>query len=136
LLPLATHQVCATVPNEGATGSARSLGCRSVTVLAGSPFGNVDAVTRVAGTARVTGWAIDPDVTGPVQIHVYVNGAWTALGNADGPRSDVGAIYPGYGPNHGIDITVAVPGTPTDVCVYAINVGSGQANPLLGCGRV
>jgi len=131
-----THQVCATVANEGATGTSLSLGCRTIAVLAGAPFGNVDAVTRGTGTAQVQGWAIDPDITGPVQVHVYVNGAWAGSATADALRSDVGAVYPGYGSSHGIDLTVAVPAGAADVCVYAINVGAGGSNPLLGCRRV
>ena len=100
------------------------------------PFGNVDAVTRGAGTARIEGWSIDPDTIGPVQVHVYVNGTWAGSANADALRSDVGFAYPGYGIAHGIDLTVAVPVGAADVCVYAIDVVSARANPLLGCRRV
>jgi hypothetical protein len=130
------HQLCITALNEGATGTSRSFGCRTVTVLAGAPLGNVDSVTRGAGTARITGWAIDPDVTGPVQVHVYVNGGWAGATTADALRSDVGAVYPGYGDRHGIDVTVGVPAGPADVCVYAIDVVSGRPNPLISCRRV
>ena len=138
LVPAApgTRQVCASVPNEGSTGTTLSLGCRTITVLGGVPFGNVDAVTRGAGTARIEGWSIDPDITGPVQVHVYVNGAWAGAASADALRSDVGFAYPGYGIGHGIDLTVAVPAGTADVCVYAIDVVSARANPLLGCRRV
>ena len=131
-----THQVCVTAPNSGPTGTTRALGCRSVTVLAGVPFGTVDSVTRAAGTAHVTGWTIDPDVIGPVQVHVYVNGVWAAAVNADVARGDVGAVFPGYGSAHGIDLSVSIPAGATDVCVYAIDQVSARANPLLGCRRV
>jgi hypothetical protein len=128
-----THEVCATIPNQGATGVARDLGCRSVTVPGGVPIGNLENVNRSGTSARATGWTIDPDVAGPIDVHVYVNGTFAAVGRADAPRPDVGAVFPAYGSDHGIDMTVALPAGPAEVCVFAINVGVGTANPLLGC---
>ncbi|HEY6533660.1 MAG TPA: hypothetical protein VIY72_15230 [Acidimicrobiales bacterium] len=127
------HQVCATVPNQGANGTGRNLGCRSVTVPGGVPFGNFEGLTRSGSTARLTGWTIDPDVADPVEVHVYVNGAWGGSARADRTRADVGAAFPGYGALHGFDLTLGVPAGRAEVCVYAINVGAGGSNPRLGC---
>jgi hypothetical protein len=134
-LPLSAgvHQVCAAVPNQGSTGVARALGCRSVTVPGGVPFGNFEALTRSGTTARLSGWSIDPDVADPVELHVYVNGGFGAVARADRSRPDVGAAFPGYGVGHGFDFTVAIPAGRAEVCVYAINVGAGSTNPRLGC---
>jgi GH25 family lysozyme M1 (1,4-beta-N-acetylmuramidase) len=102
-------------------------------LAAGNPFGSLDGAQRLAGSIRVRGWAIDPDTTGPIPVHVYVDGRIAGTGTADAPRGDVGRAYPGWGAAHGFDLDVPV--TPGDhtVCVYGINRGSGTVNPLLGC---
>jgi hypothetical protein len=134
-LPLSAgvHQVCAVVPNQGSTGTARNLGCRSVTVPGGAPFGNFEVLTRSGTTARLIGWAIDPDVADAVELHVYVNGGFGAVARADRNRPDVGAAFPGYGAEHGFDLSITIPSGTAEVCVYAINVGAGSTNPRLGC---
>lgn len=126
-----THTVCATAHNVG-QGAHQPLGCRTVQVLAaGTPIGNLEAVTGVVGGVEVSGWAIDPDTTGPVYVWVTVDGVGRHL-YANQSRPDVGAAYPGYGPAHGFRGTV--PATPGlhQVCVTVSNVGPG-AHRLLGC---
>jgi GH25 family lysozyme M1 (1,4-beta-N-acetylmuramidase) len=103
--------------------------------VAGNPFGNVDGGRRVPDGIEVTGWAIDPDTTGPVTVHTYVDGRWGGAFVANASRADVGAAYPQYGNNHGFVLRLATPASARQVCVYAINVGSGTTNPLLGCTR-
>ncbi len=103
----------------------------------GTPYGHLDEV--VAGPASVTlrGWAIDPNVAGPIFVHVYVHGRFSGQYLAAGSRPDVGAAFPGFGPDHGFDVTInGVTQGSRDVCVYAINVGVGEVNPLLGCRNV
>lgn len=101
------------------------------------PFGSVDAVTSPGpGQVRVRGWAVDPDTIGAIGIHVYVNGAYAGASTASRVRGDVGAAWPAWGPNHGFDVTVATGGGRNQVCVFAINVGPGTVNPLLGCAVV
>ena len=102
---------------------------------AGLPFGNLDGVTRTQGEAHVSGWAIDPDLTGPIDVHVYVDGVIAAIGTANGARPDVGAVFPGWGANHGYDIPVRVGPGEHRICAYAINRGAGLNNPSLGCSR-
>ncbi|MBC7519313.1 MAG: hypothetical protein H7248_10640 [Microbacteriaceae bacterium] len=100
-----------------------------------NPVGAIESLTSAAGQIRITGWAYDPDTTGPIDIHVYVKSSGTAS-SANIPRPDVEAVFPGIGPNHGYDISVPVtaPGV-TSVCVYAFNAGPG-VNVLLGCPTV
>ena len=57
-------------------GQDQLLGCR--TVRNAGPFGNVEAAVGGSGTLRVVGWAIDPDTTGPINVHVYVDGVGRA----------------------------------------------------------
>jgi GH25 family lysozyme M1 (1,4-beta-N-acetylmuramidase) len=119
------NRFCCGVDSLGALGGSAAG--------AGNPFGSLDVVSRSPGTATVSGWTIDPDSSGSVGVHVYVDGAWGGLGAADVSRPDVASAYPGWNDRHGFSVTVpAFPGA-SQVCVYAINVGSGSTNPRIGC---
>ena len=131
-----SHTVCVYAINVPAPAVNPQLGCRTVVVSGLAPIGQVDSVGWDGGSARVRGWAIDPDVAAPVDVHVYVDGVNSAVVSASGSRPDVGAVYPAYGSNHGYDVSVPVgPGSHT-VCVYAINVPAPAVNPQLGCRTV
>jgi SpoIID/LytB domain protein len=127
-----TNTVCIYAINVG-PGDNQLLGCRVVTTPV-SPFGSVDLVAGTPDGVQVAGWAIDPDVTDPIDVHVYVDGAGVAL-NANGDRPDVGAAFAGSGNAHGFNALVrAAPGNHR-VCLYAINVRGG-GNSLLECRTV
>jgi hypothetical protein len=127
------HQVCAFGINTGG-GSNSLLGCRTVLVPTGPPFGSLDLAVGTNGGARASGWAIDPDTKAPIPVHVYVDGRGVAT-KADRDRPDVGAAYPAYGSAHGFTAEVpASPGAHT-LCAYGINTGGGS-NSLLGCRTV
>lgn len=108
-----------------------------------NPVGNVDEVSSPAnGKVRVRGWAFDPDDSGAsLQVHVYVGGPAGQPG-ADGypvtasvPRPDVNNIHR-IGGDHGFDSVLSTGKVgPTQVCLYAINIGGG-GNTLLGCRTV
>jgi hypothetical protein len=108
-----------------------ALGCRVVTLPSGSPFGVFDAISPKPGGIGIDGWAIDPDVTTPVTVHVYVNGVGYAL-TADTNRPDIAAAFPEYGPAHGFSAVLPARGGAVTVCAYGINAGVG-ANTLIGC---
>jgi hypothetical protein len=129
-----SNQVCAYAINTG-VGSNTLLGCRTVTVRSGSPFGSLDAVTRTATGLRAAGWAIDPDTGASIPVHVYVGATGTAW-RADSPRPDVAAAFPGYGEAHGFVATPSAPATPVTVCAYAIETVAPGQNVLLGCRTV
>jgi hypothetical protein len=129
------HNVCVYALNLGPGGN-NLLGCRSVNVPDRNPFGSFDGASRVGGGVRAAGWTIDPDLVFPIEVHVYVNGAFAAAVPATVNRPDVGAVFPIFGPHHGFDVTVAAPPGPVQVCVFAINWGPGWTNPLLGCRAV
>jgi hypothetical protein len=122
--------------NVGPGGHAL-LGCKSISVPDRTPFGSFDGAARVSSSAiRSAGWTIDPDLVFPVDVHVYLNGAFAAAVPATVNRPDVGAAFPIFGPHHGFDVTLAAPPGPVQVCVYAINWGAGWGNPLIGCKSV
>ncbi len=127
------HQVCATVSNVGA-GTHTGLGCRSVTVPGGSPFGNWEDVQTAVGSVRITGWALDPDVAAPVYLWVTVDQTGRYV-YANVNRPDVAAVYPLYGASHGFSASIAAePGT-RRVCITASNIGAGS-HASLGCRTV
>lgn len=123
------HTICAYVI-DGVIGAQNiGLGCPVVTVTR-SPFGSLDLVARSEGGFRVAGWAIDPDVTGPSTVHVYVDGKPIGAATAGSSRPDLAARFPAFGGDHGFD--QVLPGSGRRVCVYAINQGAGS-NTVLGC---
>jgi hypothetical protein len=127
-----THSICLTGVNIG-PGTNTSIGCRTVNVLSGSPFGSFDQVSVSGpGQISVSGWVIDPDLAGPTQAHVYVDGAGVAL-TANLSRSDIGSIYPGYGPGHGFSSLIPVAGGTHNVCVFGINLAAPGAHVGFGC---
>src|SRR5450631_3159370 len=128
-----THLVCVYAINTP-VGSNPSIGCRNVTVPNQLPVGSLDSVTSGIAGFTVRGWALDPDTTSPIRVHVYVDGRATLNLAAAGPRPDVGRVV-GKGDNHGFSATLgAVPGT-HQVCFYAINTPAGT-NPRFGCRNV
>lgn len=128
-MPGGTYRVCVTLVNVG-SGSDTPLACRGVTVLGGSPLGNVDYLARVPGGIAVSGWMIDPDVAGPGYVWVDVDGAGMPV-LADASRPDVARAYPGYGDRHGYSTVIPSP-SGRRVCVTLVNTGQGSNTPL-GC---
>jgi hypothetical protein len=126
-----THQVCA-YAIDPTTRANTALGCRWVTTGSSQPMGNFEALTSVGSTVTLSGWALDPDVVGAIDVHVYVNGAWGGAVSTVGVRADVGAVYPGTGDLHGFTKSfTAGPGT-HQVCAYAIDSPTTSNTPL-GC---
>lgn len=128
-----THQVCAYVMDLA--GDASPIGCRSVTVANLRPLANFESLTVSGTTVTLAGWALDPDTAGPIDVHVYVDGAWGGSLRTTGVRADVARAYPGTGEQHGFTRSfTAGPGT-HQVCVYAIDTAGGAATPA-GCRTV
>lgn len=102
--------------------------------------GYVDSVTSSSsGKITVRGWAFDRDSLGSnLQIHVYVGGAAGSGApgyaiTANAYRPDVNNVYKGVGNYHGFHSTISVSKTGRQtVYIYAINIGGGNTNPLLG----
>lgn len=132
------HDVCVFAIDANLVGPHTLLGCRRVTVLqpdATPPVGALDLVVAGTGTVRASGWAIDPDTTNPIAVHVYVDAAGTAV-TASAVRPDLAAAFPAYGGAHAFNVTLpAARGTRT-VCAYAINNLATGAHTTLGCRTV
>jgi hypothetical protein len=131
-LAAGAHTVCSFAINVGPLGAQNTtLGCRTVTV-SGAPYGAFDVAARSYLTVRLIGWAIDPDTTSPIDVHVYVNGRFAGAHRADAGRPDVGAAFPAFGSSHGYDLNVVAEPFAV-VCTFAINVGAPADNTALGC---
>ncbi len=127
--------ICVYAINVG-PGSHRILGCRSIDARR-NPVGSFDAAQVGNNGIQLSGWALDPDRSGSIPVHVYVDGHFDREATANASRPDVGAAYAGWGDNHGFE--VFLPNlwvADHDVCVYAINVDVGDVNPMLGCRHV
>ncbi|MBB3678252.1 hypothetical protein [Modestobacter versicolor] len=98
-----------------------------------NPVGNMDGFSY-DGRLVVSGWTFDPETAASIDVHAYVDGQLAAVATANGSRPDVAGVYPSYGPSHGwsFDLGKRSAGV-HQVCVYAINVGGGDTNPVLGC---
>jgi hypothetical protein len=128
------HVVCLRALNVG-QGASTVLGCSAVTVRNASPAGYIDAVAATPTSILVSGWALDPDTTSPIAVHIYVDGSVTAV-LADGSRPDVAAVYgDGDGDKYGFSVAVPATAEPHQVCIYAID-SQGGVNPLVGCRTV
>jgi len=137
-LSVGSHQVCVYAVNNGAGGDSLIV-CSTVKVTSPTdqgrvPVGFVEGVVAGAGGATVSGWAFDPDTTDPIAVHIYVDGAGKGY-TADKDRPDVATAYPGAGQRSGFTEFVPMTLGTHQVCVYAINNGSG-GNPLLSCSSV
>lgn len=130
-LPPGGERVCVYGINN-ASGSHTVLGCQFLAPAAShTPFGNVESVVPVSGGVQVTGWALDPDTSEPIEVHAYVGGVGYRI-KAETARPDVGAAFPAAGERHGFSAVVPAAGTARTVCLYAINDGVGD-NPLIAC---
>jgi len=125
------RELCVDIQGARATATTRVV-CTSVTGPDGPPGGSVDVVRAGLGALTVQGWAIDPDASTPIDVHVYVDGVLVTGSRADRTRDDVGREYPDYGAAHGFSATLAVTSGPHVVCVYGIDIDDDQ-NALIGC---
>ncbi len=129
------NEVCLYAINVPAPALNPRLGCRTLELKV-DPFGNFEAASGGATDITISGWALDPETSAPIHVHVYVDGVGRGSVTADGSRPDVAAAYPGAGDRHGFSATLSAAPGRHEVCVFAINVLQGTVNPKLGCRTV
>ena len=129
-----THTVCAYGLNAaGTVGSNSRVGCHTVTVRH-TPVGALETVASGLGGVHVVGWAIDPDVAGPVTAQVLVDGRLVRDVPATTVRADVAARHRAYGPAHGVRTSLELSEGRHSVCLRALNVaGTPGTTGVLGC---
>lgn len=99
-----------------------------------TPLGVLDSVSSKGDTITVRGWALDPDTSNSIRVHVYVDGKGAASIAADQNRPDLVGPY-GLGPNHGFSTEIKSTSGTHRVCAYAID-SAGGTNKSLGCKSV
>lgn len=128
------HNVCVKVYNYKG-GVDTLVDCKVLNVPSHVPGGAVEIVgSSLKNRLDLTGWALDLETASPINIRVVVGGRSYVV-PADRPRSDIAALYPGYGSQHGFATTVYADGGNQTYCVYGVNVGGGS-DGLLGCGTI
>lgn len=131
--PNGRNLVCISAINVG-EGHDVVLGCAWLTVQNATPIGGWETLTATTTSITVGGWALDPDTSESIQVHVYVDGKATQAITANGNRPDVERVY-GKGAAHGFSATVPTTAGSHQVCLYLINKPTG-VNPQLGCRTV
>lgn len=124
------HQICVYGINIG-YGQNSLIDCFT-TVVDGDPVGAVENVQQVGDGFGVWGYALDPDTTSPIAVHIYVDGTMAGGFMADQARADLATRFPGFGSAHAFGAQVPASVGRHEVCAYGINVGTG-ANTELGC---
>jgi len=98
-----------------------------------NPIGTASASQwSTASTYYFSGWAIDYDTTGPLQVQLIGDGTVQSTVTANAARSGLNTSYPGYGDNHGFSLYAtksAVKGNHS-FCLRALNVGGGTDTDL------
>lgn len=103
-------------------------------------MGYFDELKSDSRKIYVRGWAFDEDnLDQTVDIHVYIGGPAGSKASechvikANQRRTDVNDTFPGVGDYHGYNSWIRTNKTGKQpVYIYAINVGEGSGNTLLG----
>lgn len=125
------HEICIWAKNFG-EGNDKRLTCQNVTVPSGSPSGEIKDLWGVPGGFRMWGWAADPETSGPVDLHVRVDGTQWHVVRADAPYSAMPQLLPGVGINHGFGAWLAAAPGNHEICTWIKNIGTGS-DRFLGC---
>jgi hypothetical protein len=127
----AAGSAAVTVTTAGGSGSGTSYRY----VAGGSPHGSLDVVIGGSQQVRARGWALDPDTLAASSVRLTVDGGSFGTWPANASRPDVGAAFPGFGDDHGFDISAPVIPGFHQVCAIAVNTGIGS-DVALGCRTV
>ena len=99
-------------------GGSQLLGCRAVEVSY-TQVGYLDTLRAGDTFVRLSGWTFDPDAAEPNHVVVIADGALLMDVAAIRSRPDVGAAYPGAGPERGFAVDVTLSPGSHSVCAYA-----------------
>jgi hypothetical protein len=104
-----------------------AAGYRIAPICAPDPHVPIGGLTALqggkGGRMTVAGWGSDPDSHDPIDIHLYVDGVYSA----DAKATEAGTPGPRW------STTIRSHPGKHQVCAYAINIAAGGDNPSLGC---
>ncbi len=130
-----THTICLRAANLSFGSGPTASMCKSIK-LSFQPFGKFESVGRASGSSAVvaTGWAIDPNTSGPINVQVRVDSAAPVSGRAAINRPDLATSHPGAGTAHGFSVRAPANAGEHQVCVRAVNVPTSTGTTVaLGC---
>ncbi|HET6877960.1 MAG TPA: fibronectin type III domain-containing protein [Jatrophihabitans sp.] len=132
-VPDSTHRLCVVAVNVGG-GHDTSLGCLTLTGL-NDPVGALTATSHSTTGITVSGWALDPDVTDPIQVSFTVDGTTTGPPVTADATANLPAQWSAYGTAHGFTATLPATTSAHTLCATGTNLGSG-IDASLGCANV
>jgi len=100
------------------------------------PIGEFEIGPATPGRFQVKGWALDPEASLPIIVRITVDGVIRKQLLANGDVPEVGVLYPGNGPFHGVDATLTTTEGRHRICVQAIGLGAGTTLRWLSCKTV
>jgi hypothetical protein len=102
----------------------------------GNPTGAMDPPTGLTGSARLTGWATDPEFDLPVAVQLQLrNGTTVVAGRTITANVERPGMAAGLGPFHGFDATLTAPPGTYQACATVV-LWDGVAGPALTCQAV
>jgi len=113
------------------SNAVSGLGAALRTAADSEPFGAIDSAIPASYGIRMRGWALDPDTSNSISVHVYMDDKRVASFSANKSRTDLDRTYH-LGNNHGFDFTLNANDGNHQVCIYAVNSPAGR-NPLIDC---
>lgn len=104
-------------------------------------MGNLDRIEMTEEGAVARGWAMDGDVTRPIDVRFYEvtdpkkpTEGRSLSDKANKVRMDLASSYPEYGSSHGFRTFLPLPSGAHVICAYAINAADTPGTDLnLGC---
>lgn len=127
---------CAVAVGAGRAGAASAQPCVTCggplppppTRPSISPALSIDIASQTVARdgVRIAGWTADGDSPlAPLTVKISIDNGPVTTVTANLSRPDVAAAFPQYGPSHGYDLVIPAGPSPHQVCVTAVNVGSG-----------
>lgn len=128
-----THTICVKAINVGqGTINTQLPNCISFTVPV-NPVGAISGYTRIPGGAKVTGWALDPDTTAAIVVHVQIDGVTQTTPTANLSSPVPPSTWADWGSSHGFSTNLSMSsGVAHNVCIVGINVDEG-VNTSMDC---
>jgi hypothetical protein len=127
--PAGTHTVTVHA-KDLSNGKWTQIASRSVSQATGYPWLAVDEVaSKAPGKLLARGWAIDPDTTGTVRVHFYLDGKALTSIAADQTKTGLNTAKPGYGDKHAYRLERSgISAGKHSLCIIAINQGPKNLN--------
>ncbi|HEY7009314.1 MAG TPA: fibronectin type III domain-containing protein, partial [Jatrophihabitantaceae bacterium] len=123
-LPAGNRTVCVIAKNLGVYGKDRNIQCVT-RYLNWNPVAGVNRVVQKWPGAWVSGWAVDPDTSAPINAALYADGKYVMTVPAKGTGGDHSG--------HMVRRVVPLPDGKHTLCIAGVNVRYGTGTPARSC---